>query len=756
MDEIFSIVGKSPEMIGSRERVTGRAKYTVDIRLPGMLYAKILRSPYAHAKILEIDTSRAERLPGVEAVLTHREAKILYRTSHGSAREFGLDDRVRYVGDKVAAVAAVSEDLAEEALELIDVEYEVLPAVFDMEEALKPDSPVIHPERDDVDGNILSHYNQTYGDLEEGFREADHIIENRYTTSRVCHCALEPHACLASWDESGNLTMWTSEQTAFPIRDSLAEALNLPMSRIRVIVPPYVGGGFGAKYENAEKIVCALLAKKARRPVMLRCTREEEFYTTRVRSPCMFYTKTGVKRDGTLTARYLKAVIDVGAYAYGAIMALRAGTYLTTLYRCPNITYEGYGVFTNTPSSGPMRGFTSTPVHFAMESDLDQVAEELGMDPIELRLKNHLRTGDIILFNNYTVSSCGLDECMLRGMKQIGWESRQERAGELGGVKKRGIGMALFSHYAPKLSPTESRIGSAVIKANDDGSLHLLLGVPDIGQGLRTIMAQIAAEVIGARFEDISVTLADTETTPWGGTTAASRSTMETGGAVKEAAEKVRREIFELASELLDVPPGDLASRGGRIFVKVTPERGLSFSEVLGHPDVKARGDNIIVSKAVYQVPKYVPPYGAQFAEVEVDTETGQVRILKVVAAHDVGRAIHPKSVEGQIEGGVSMGLGYALTEELVLDGETGQPMNPSFLDYKILRAVDMPKVEPVIVEPVDPVSSLGVKGIGEMPVIPTAPTIANAIYNATGLRIRELPITPEKILKSLREKSGR
>jgi xanthine dehydrogenase molybdenum-binding subunit len=662
MDEIFSIVGRSPEIMGSREKVTGRAKFTVDMKPPGMLYAKILRSPYAHAKILKIDTSRAERLPGVKAVLTHKEARILYRPSHGSAREFGLDDRVRYVGDKVAAVSAINEDVAEEALELIDVEYNVLPAVFDVEEASKPDAPVIHPERDDIDGNILDYNNQTYGDLNAGLREADHIIENRYVTSRVCHCSLEPHACLSSWDESGNLTMWSSEQTAFPIQASLAEALNLPMNRIRVIVPPYVGGGFGAKYENAEKIVCALLAKKASRPVMLKCTREEEFYTTRVRSRCVFYTKTGVKRDGTLTARYLKAFIDVGAYAYGAIMALRAGAYLTTLYRCPNITYEGYGVFTNTPSSGPMRGFTSTPVHFAMESDMDHIAEELGMDPVELRQKNHLRTGDTILFNKYTVSSSGLDECIQKGVKQIGWEKRQKKAGRLGDLKKKGIGMALFSHYAPKLSPSEKRIGSAIIKMNDDGSFQLMLRVPDIGQGLRTTMAQIAAEVVGACYEDVSVTLADTETTPWGGTTAASRSMMETGGAVKEAAEKVKREIFELASELLEASPENLVSKGGRVYVKGIPERGMSFSEVLSHPDVKARGDNIIVSKAVYQVPSYVPPYGAQFAEVEVDMETGQVEVLKLVAAHDVGRAIHPKSVEGQIEGGVSMGLGYALT----------------------------------------------------------------------------------------------
>jgi len=753
MDDELTIVGRSVEMKGSGEKVTGTAEYTVDMKLPGMLYAKILRSPHAHANVKAIDTSRAEVLPGVRAVITHEEAKILYTVTHGSAREYGIDDRMRYHGDRVAAVAAVSEEVAAEALGLIDVEYEVLPAVFDMEEAMAADAPVIHPERDDVDGNVLEHSVQEWGDVERGFEEADHVFEGRFTTQRVCHCALEPHAMLASWDGDGNLTMWSSEQTAFMIRDSLSEAFQMPLSKIRFIVPLYVGGGFGGKYESAEKIVVALLARNAGRPVMLRLSREEVFHTTRTRSPCIFETKTGVNSDGTLVARQIRAIVDVGAYAWGAIMASRAASYMTLLYRCPNIKYEGYGVYTNTPPSGAMRGYTSTPIHYAMESELEEIAYAIGMDPVEFRLKNALNVGEIIPLNDKPVTSSGLREAVIKGREAIGWERRQRVPGSEGGVKRRGIGIACYSHYAPMLKSTERSVGNAVLKVNVDGSFHLLLGIPDIGQGLRTIMAQIAAEALGGRLDEISVTLADTSVTPWGTTTAASRSTQETGGAVKMAAEMMRGRLLELASGIMGIPVGKLDARESVVFAKDVPEQGLTFKETLNHPDAFHSGENVIITKATYNVPTFIPPYGAAFTEVEVDTETGQVRVLKMVAASDVGRAINPRSVEGQLEGGMQMGIGYALTEVLQLHPETGAPLNNNFLDYRVLRAQDMPEMEVIIVEPVDPNSVYGAKGIGEMAVIPMAPAVRNAVYNATGARVHDLPITPEVLLKALREK---
>jgi len=748
----LKIVGTSPPMIGSGEKVTGTAEYTVDMKLPGMLYAKIQRSPHPHANIKNIDASKALAYPGVKAVVTHEECKLLYTVTHGSAREYGLDTRVRYHGDKVAAVAAISEEIAEEALGLIEVDYEVLPAVFDMEEAMKPDAPVVHPERDDCDVNILDISVQEWGDVEQGFKESDIIIKNRFTTQRVCHSALEPHAMLASWDGDGNLTMWSSEQTAFMIRDSLAEALNLPRSKIRFIVPPYVGGGFGGKYESAEKIVLAVLARKAGKPVMMRLSREEVFHTTRTRSPCIFETKTGVKKDGTLVARYIKAIVDIGSYAWGAIMSSRAASYMTLTYKCPHIKYEGYGVFTNTPPSGAMRGYTSTPIHYAMEAELDEIANQIGMDPSEFRLKNQLHVGDIIPVNGLPVSSSGLRECILKGREAIGWERRQKVVGSEGNKMKRGIGMACYSHYSPMLKSHERSVGNAVLKVNLDGSFHLLLGVPDIGQGLRTIMTQIAAEALGGRLDEIDVTLADTTTTPWGTTTAASRSTMETGGAVKMVAEKMKTRLIELTSKLIEVPVEKLDTSDSRVYVVDDPDPGMSFNEILNHPDVFHSGDNIIVMKATYNVPTFIPPYGAAFAEVEVDTETGKVQVLKMVAASDVGRAIHPKSVEGQLEGGMQMGIGYALTEELKLDPVTGAPLNNNFLDYKLLRTSGMPEMEVIIVEPVDPNSVYGVKGIGEMSVIPMAPAVRNAVYNATGAKVRDLPITPEKLLKAMKD----
>jgi xanthine dehydrogenase molybdenum-binding subunit len=756
--ERLNVVGTSPEMKLTRNKVTGKAVYTVDMKRPGMLYAKILRSPHASATIKRIDTREAEAYPGVKAVITHEEAKLLYMPSHGSAREFGLDDRVRYVGDKVVAVAAETEEIAEEALRLIDVDYEVLPAVFDMEKAMRADAPVVHPERQgvDCDGNILEMSVQEWGDLEAGFEEADFIVENKFYTPRVCHCALEPHAMVAEWDEDGNLTMWSSEQTAFMIRDSLAEALGMPRNKIRFIVPDYMGGGFGGKYESAEKIVLAVLARKAGRPVMLRLTREEVFNSTRTRSPCIFETKTGVKRDGTFTARYIKAIVDVGGYAWGAIMASRAASYMSLLYRCPNIKYEGYGVFTNTPPSGAMRGFTSTPIHYAMEAEIDEICNIIGMDPKEFRLKNGLKTGDTILVNQSQVTSSGLRECIDKGAKAIGWERRQGTPGKEGDGIKRGIGMACYSHYSPMLKSTERSIGNAVLKANIDGTFHLLLGIADIGQGLRTVMAQIAAEALGCGIDEIELTLADTSTTPWGTSTAASRSTMETGGAVKEAADEMRGRLLELASEIMGVEAGDLTAKEGTVYSQSDSGRGLTFGEILRNPTVYRRGDNEIVTKATYSVPRFISPFGAQFAEVEVDTETGQVRVVKVVAASDVGRAIHPKSVEGQLEGGIHLGIGYALCEELRIDPETGKCLNPNFMDYKLMRASDMPEIEIIIVEPVDPYSVYGVKGVGEMAAIPTAPAVRNAIFNATGAKVFSLPLTAERVLRALKEKAAK
>jgi xanthine dehydrogenase molybdenum-binding subunit len=448
----------------------------------------------------------------------------------------------------------------------------------------------------------------------------------------------------------------------------------------------------------------------------------------------------------------MRAIIDIGSYAWGAIMSSRAASYMTMLYKCANIKYTGYGVYTNTPPSGAMRGFTSTPIHYAMEAEIDEIAAAIGMDPLEFRLKNKLDVGDIIPLNGVAVSSSGLEETMLKGASEIGWHRRNAKPGAPDARYKRGIGMASYCHYSPLLKSSERSIGNAVLKSNVDGSFHLLLGIADIGQGLRTIMAQICAEALGGVLDEIDVTLADTSTTPWGTTTAASRSTIETGGAVKDVAEKMKRRLIVLATKIMGLHEDNLDTIDGSVYEVANPNNRVRFGDILHHPDVYLRGDNVIFMKSTYSVPQFIPPYGSQFAEVEVDTETGEVRVIKVVAASDVGRAIHPKSVEGQLEGGIHMGIGFALTEELKIDPVTGTPLNPNFLDYKLFRAGDMPELKIIIVEPIDPHSVYGVKGVGEMTVIATAPAIRNAIFNATGAKVFRLPLTSENVLAALKE----
>jgi xanthine dehydrogenase molybdenum-binding subunit len=757
MNEEFLVVGKRLPRVDAREKATGTAKFTVDIKLHEMLYAKILRSPHAHARIVQIDTSKAEKLPGVKAVLTHKEARIPFLEWLGMPTdEYVLDDSVRYVGDKVAAVAAVSEEVAEEALKLLNVEYEVLPAVFDQEEAMKPGAPKIHPEIPEAENNV-SFPNQPIlievGDIEKGFKEADYIFENTYKTSRQCHCSLEPHVCVASWDNSGKLTFWSSEQTAFFVRERLANALGIPLNKVRVIVP-HVGGGFGSKYGYAEEVICALLAKKTCRPVKLECTREEEFATTRTRHPWSIKIKTGVKKDGTFTARYMRAVINTGAYGWhGAGTLMWGGSWFVSLYRCPNIRFEGYPVYTNSPVAGAFRGYGNPQANFAMECQIDEIAERLGMDPLELRLKNHIRTGDVNPANQFTVTSCGLDECMRKGAERIGWNRRQKKPRAVGGIKKRGIGMACMIHgMSSKSLGEDGDIGSAIVKINTDGTAHLLLGIPDIGQGSNTVLAQIAAEELGVRLEDISVTTADTDTTTWNWIALGSRTTVIVGNAVKAAMADAKMQLFEKAAEILQTNVENLVAKDRKIYIRGAPDKGRSIAEVaLAVKNVFPF--KVVVGRASYEPPTHLPPFAAQFAEVEVDTETGKVDVLKIVAAHDVGKAINPDAVEGQIEGGLQQSIGYTFTEDMVLDEVTGKPLNPGFRDYKILKAVDMPDIDIILVEPVDPEGPFGAKGVGEVSHVPTAAAIANAIYNATGVRIKELPITPEKILKGLREK---
>ena len=745
-----TIVGQSVPRIDAKEKVTGRAKFCDDLDFADILYARILRSPYAHAKILKIDTSEAEKLEGVRGVLTPEDVpKIPYNSSWRGAFHFGvlpedeyvLDETVRFIGDKVAAVAAEDPFTAEKALELIRVEYKELPAVFDSQEAMKPEAPKIHAK-----GNIARHALLNVGDVEKGLREADYIFEGSYETQRVQHCTLETHGSIASLDPfSGRLTVWSSTQVPFNIRFVLSAVLAMPMSKIRVI-KPYVGGGFGGKDELFDEPIVALLSKKTGRPVKIQYSREEDIISSRTRHPSIIELKTGVKKDGTLTARLLKAITNTGAYAAaGPQVTYCVGFRWLALYRCPNMKFEGYCVYTNEPISGAYRGYGNPQSNFATETQMDEIAEKLGIDPVELRLKNVVRQGDIHPGTGWVLDSCALDECIRRGAERLGWRSK--RALQRG--KNRGVGMGVNVHNTNS-KPFIHEHSSAVVKVNEDGTIMLLTGTAEIGTGSTTVLAQIVAETIGARFEDVTVVSGDTDATPYDLGAYASRTTHLGGNAAMMAAAKAREEFLKQASQMLRAPVEDLAVKNSQIYTKGDPSKKVTFYEV-AHEIHYGDNPRDVTCSASYVPPTNAPPFAAQFAEVEVDTETGKVKVLRIVSAHDCGRAIHPELAKGQVEGAILQGIGYALTEAMIV--KEGKTLNANLKDFKLPTACDMPEdVEVLLVEPYEPTGPYGAKGIAESALVSIAPAIANAIYDAIGVRIRELPITPDKILEALRE----
>ncbi len=777
------VVGKRVPMTKKHnafDKAQGKAEYTSDLKLPRMLYAKVLRSPYAHAVVTKVDARRAEKLSGIRAVLTPKDVS---REPYGFLPPplpqdmFTLPPiggKVRYVGDPVAAVAGENVDIVEEALELIDVEYEELSPVFDPEEAIKPDAPKIHPQ-----GNLaVDPINIEFGDVEKGFKDADRIFEDTYRTSIQCHACAEPHSCVVRWDADGKLMVWTGVQAHHVTRHCISLALRIPEEKIRVVVPPGgFGGGFGSK-ERVQSLsldIAALLAKKADRPVKIVYSREEEFACTETRHPAVVHLKTGVKKDGTLTARYSKTIYDTGAYAsVGPFVYTRAMRSLA-LWKCANIKYEGFLVYTNKPVAGAFRGFGNPQHTFAVELQNDEIAEDLGIDPMEWRLKNHIRVGDVnkapgcgapdkpIGGDNwipamYKLDSCGLSDCIVKGAERIGWKGRRMKTGK-DGVIRRGIGVACGMHTSGTMpSP---RVTSVYIRLNEDGKIHLISGGCDHGgTGHHTVVAQILAEELGVPLEDITITAEDTHVTPYdGGTSGASGATYTVGGAVVEAGADLKDKLLKQAATLLKERVENLELRGGCVYVKGAPDKRLSLREVAERaqiskkPSIYPETDEYSARALYYHPQTNAPPFFADFAEVEVDIETGKVKVLKVVAAHDSGRAINPMLFEGQVHGGIQQGIGYALTEALIIDEKTGVPLNPTFLDYNVLTAADMPKIEVIIVETKEPTGPFGAKGLGEPCSVCVTPAIANAIYNAIGVRIKELPITPEKILRTLREK---
>ncbi|MDP2726745.1 MAG: xanthine dehydrogenase family protein molybdopterin-binding subunit, partial [Dehalococcoidia bacterium] len=727
-----------------------------DMALPGMLYGKILRSRYAHARILNVDVTRAQRLPGVRAVITGKDTAGV---KYCSPVPFMPDElalaigKVRYLGDAIAAVAATDEEIAEEALDLIRVDYEELPALFSPEEAMKAGATQIHEH---APGNVSMKAHWHFGDVEKAFRESDYVREDRFITRSTYHAYLEPHAALASFDPSGRLTIWCCAQSPFTIRRTLAASLKMKESQVRVI-KTQVGGGFGGKSEMFPLQFCAsLLSQKTGRPVKIVHTRGEDFTAVRRRHTIIMDIKTGVRKDGTLVARQCRHILDTGAYnSTGPIVAYLSGVLALAPYRIPNVKYEGYVVYTNNPVAGAQRGHGAPQATFAVESQMDMIAEELGLDPLEIRLRNASQTGDV-LSNGMKIPSCGLTECLRAAYEET---SQQGKKGQPPVRPAAGLACSAFCTGTAKSPYTAS---GALVRLQDDGGVTLLTGAADIGQGSNTVLAQIVAEELGIGLENITVAAVDTEISPEDPGSFSRRVSFTAGNAVKRAASDARRQLFEVAARKLEARVEDLEARGGRIYVKGTPDpqRSLSHSQVIMAAQCDGR-DTPLIGKGRYQVPFPAPnletgegdltptwSFGAQATEVAVDKETGQVEVLRTTGAHDCGFALNPLDVEGQMDGGIVGGVGQALTEEMVT--VEGQTLNPSFLDYFLPTARDVPAGKKIIVETVDPLGPYGAKEAGESPLVCGPASVANAIYRATGVRVRELPVTPEKLLQGL------
>src|SRR5690242_11435292 len=800
----FSVIGKPTAMVDAAEKTTGAGKYTDDLSVPGMLVGKILHSPYPHARIKNIATRRAEALEGVIAVVVGKDAPKTYGILPVGHDEYPLAlDKVRYVGDNVACVVATSEAIAERALELIKVDYEVLPAYFDPEESMKAQRDLIH---DNKPHNLEKDYHHVFGDPDKGFAEADHIEEARFIANEVTHAAMEPHSTLASFEidsqtgKPGRLTVWSSTQVPYYLQHKLSLVLDMPMSQIRVI-KPLVGGGFGGKSEVIPlEIIAAVAARKAQRPVKITYTREEVFWAHRGRPRTIIDLKTGAKKDGRLTAVKARVVQDGGAYcSYGVVTILYSGALLGALYDIPNIQYDGYRVLTNKPACGAMRGHGTVNVRFAFESQLDELAAKIGMDPAEIRQHNLLQP-PCITVNGLRVQSYGLPECIQKTVERSGWK---ERKGNL--PKGRGLGIAC-SHYvsgaANSIIRSDMPHSTVNIKIDRDGGVVVYTGASEIGQGSDTMTAQIAAEALGCSLSRVRVIAADTDLTPIDIGSYSSRVTFMAGNATLRAAQEVKKLIAAAAAKKMACDPDDIVFRGDLVTrsargvrdTAVRPAEQTSAASVSGRvegqilrgslqqkrkeegPKHSMNFEEAVVAAidfhgALTGTGSYAPPaearggkhkgagvgpspaysYSAQVAEVSVDEETGEVTVHKVWAAHDCGRALNPVSVEGQIIGSVWMGMGQALTEEMVW--KDGMLMNPGLLEYRSPSSVESPEVEPIIVESLDPEGPFGAKECSEGSLAATIPAIANAIYDAVGVRLHESPFTPERVLAGLRAK---
>jgi len=754
----LSVVGKRIPKLDAALKAMGRAEYIQDIKLPGMIYGKILYSKYAHANIVKIDTSKARALSGVYAVLTGEDVPKRMKMGFYKDNPPLKKGKVCSFRDEVAAVAAISPEIAKKALDLIEIEYEELPGIFDPEKAMEKESPLVHEYHKT---NVLNlPWKLHYGDVEQAQKDSAFVVEEKFTTQWVTHCCLGTSGAIALFDAKDNLTIHTNTQIPSLAQKDFLEslkAMGLENKRVRVI-KPIIGGGFGSKLDTyAYEHIAILLAYATRKPVKILFDRVEEFKATSTRQPTIIFIKQGCDKNGKLTFRDMRMILDNGAYtSWGATTPSVMMMPITSLYRVENVRYDAKCVYTNNTYSQAFRGYGNPQATFAIESTLDMLAEKAGISRIDIRRLNRNQPGDVTP-QGFKISSCGLSECIDAVEKELA----------IDGPKEKGIGMGIASliHVGGGARIYKSDGCGAILKMDDYGKVDIFTGGTDMGQGLDNITAQIVAEELGLLVDDINVVHSDTDVCPWDVGAHASRSTFVAGNAALGAAKIVKKKILEYGSKLLEAKPEDLVLKNRTISVKGDPEKTMPIDKLLRKAHFSPGGTMLMadffydpanenMGKEMKGNMSVTYAFGAHGVKVKVDEETGKVQVLDYVAAHDVGRAINPLLLEGQVYGGVLMGLGYALTEEVVV--QDGKTMNANFRDYKLFTAMDAIKIKAPVVETYDEHGPFGAKGIGEPGCVPTAPAIANAIYDAVGVRITTLPITPEKVLAALKEKKKR
>ncbi len=751
----YALVGKPTQLIDAAAKATGSVKFGNDIEIAGMLFGKALRSPLAHARIRGIDVSRAARAPGVKAVIVARDIPDVKTGAWVKERTVLAVDIVRHMGEPVAAVAAVDEASAEEALALIAVDYEPLPVVSDPETAMQSDAPLVHeslpqyfaPTPRKSYGNVLHQSECLKGDVEAGFKEADVIVEGKYSTQFQHPAYMQPNDAVAQADPQGKITIWCSTKAPFGLRSKVAEALQMPLSKVRIITP-HVGGDFGGKSGIAMAPIAALLSRKTGKPVKMVMDWSEEFSGAHVRSRVIFNIKTGARKDGAITALQASIVADVGAYCETIIPFVDVVGTSYGPYHIPNVRTTTYNVHTNNVPTGFVRAPRQPQMMFAIESHVDMLASRLGMDPVELRLKNCFREGEA-LHDGRRLTNVGLGKSLEKIEEQV----------QAGTASGRGWGVACAQWSLVPNRQLANRESAAKVVLNEDGTVILVTGVADSGGGQLTVLSQIVGEVLDVPLSRISVVSADTDSCPYEQGTVGSRTTYQVGNTVKQAAEDARSRIMRAAARKLLKDEQELAIKDGRVYSVNSPRDALTFAQI-GKEAMSGPSGQIIgfserrreeLFASVRNCPEVVdsPCFGAHAAQVEVDRDTGKVRVLKYVAAHDVGFAINPMAVQAQIQGAVVFGLGYALSED-VKPGN-GQDQASSLTDYKLPVAADMPELQVVMTNQPSCYGPYGAKGIGEPPVTPVAAAVANAVFAATGARVTSLPITPEKVLAALR-----